>query len=140
MVKKSTLDIAYEYVQSRKNEVPFSEIWNHIIETLSLSEADANGKVAKFYTNLMFDGRFVDLGDNIWDLRSRHPFDKVHIDLNDVYNDVDDGDDESDDDEEEIIVKKPKSEEEDDEEEEKDEDDNSEDENNGGRRINKSLY
>ena len=34
-------------------------------------------------------GRFVTLGENTWDLRSRHTFDKVHIDMNDVYSDVD---------------------------------------------------
>jgi DNA-directed RNA polymerase delta subunit len=35
----------------------------------------------------MLDGRFVFLGDNLWDLRSRQTFDKVHIDMKDAYSD-----------------------------------------------------
>lgn len=34
------------------------------------------------------DGRFVNLGDNTWDLRKNNTYDKVHIDINDVYSDV----------------------------------------------------
>ena len=34
------------------------------------------------------DGRFVNLGDNQWDLRTNQTYDKVHIDMNDVYSDI----------------------------------------------------
>ena len=33
------------------------------------------------------------LGENEWDLRERHVFDKVHIDMRDVYSDVQTSDD-----------------------------------------------
>ena len=33
----------------------------------------------------MLDGRFVNLGDNNWDLRTRHKFEKYHIDMKDAY-------------------------------------------------------
>ena len=100
MEKKSALDIAYDYVKEQKREVEFSEIWNHVVKTLSLSESQANDRVAKFYTNLMLDGRFVDLGNNVWDLRSNHTFDKVRVDLNVVYGDEEDEIDEIDDEDE----------------------------------------
>ena len=48
----------------------------------------------------MLDGRFVTLGENQWDLRSRHTFDKVHIDMRDVYSDVETSDDDEEEDEE----------------------------------------
>jgi len=103
------LDIAYDYVVEQKNQVSFSDIWKHIVKTLELSESDAETKVARFYTNLMLDGRFVDLGDNVWDLRSKHTFDKVHIDMNDVYSEVEEEDeeDEEEEDEEVFAVKEP---------------------------------
>ena len=68
---------------------------------------------------MMLDGRFVTLGDNLWDLRSRHTFDKVHIDMKDVYSDVETVDDDNEEEEEEKIYnqafEEPKSDEDDDE-------------------------
>lgn len=137
MVKKSMLDIAYDYVLNKNQEVPFSEIWNQIIKALSLSETQANDRVAKFYTNLMLDGRFVDLGDNVWDLRAHHTYEKVHFDMNDAYNDVDDIEEELEEEEEILEVKKIKS-----NEDEKigEEDENSEDENSMEEHLDKSLF
>ena len=41
--------------------------------------------ISFFYTNLTLDGRFVNVGDNKWNLRERVTFDKVHIDMNEIY-------------------------------------------------------
>ena len=40
-----------------------------------------------FYTNITLDGRFITVGENACDLRSRHKFSDVHIDMNDIYAD-----------------------------------------------------
>ncbi|MFA6729129.1 MAG: hypothetical protein WCS17_13075, partial [Prevotella sp.] len=37
--------------------------------------------------------RFVCCTDNHWEVRERVPFDQVHIDMNDAYNEKDDSDD-----------------------------------------------
>ena len=66
-----------------------------------MSEEDAAKKAGQFFTNMMLDGRFVTLGENEWDLRERHTFDKVHIDMKDVYSDVQTSDDDSEEEEEE---------------------------------------
>ena len=47
------------------------------------------------------DGRFVTLGENKWDLRSRHTFDKTHIDMKDVYSEVEISDDDNEENEDE---------------------------------------
>ena len=39
------------------------------------------------------DGRFITTGENRWDLRERHKFEDVHIDMNDIYADYQDDDD-----------------------------------------------
>ena len=49
----------------------------------------------------MLDGRFVTLGENEWDLRVRHKFEKVHIDMSEVYSDVETYDEDSEEEEEE---------------------------------------
>ena len=92
-MEKSLLDHAFDYISSQKEPVPFPKIWEYVVSAAGLSEEEANAKVSRFYTNLMLDGRFVTLGENLWDLRSSHTFDKVHIDMKDVYSDVEAVDD-----------------------------------------------
>ena len=102
-MKKSLLDYAFDFVSTKKEAVPFADIWEYVVKAAELSEEEAGAKVSRFYTNLMLDGRFVTLGENLWDLRSSHTFDKVHIDMKDVYSDVEANDD---DDEEELEEEK----------------------------------
>ncbi len=98
MLNKSMLDIAYDIITTKNAPIAFQEMWDEIVKIQGLNEEDARKKISRFYTNLSLDGRFVTLGENMWDLRSHHTFDKVHIDMNDVYRDVETI---SDDDEEE---------------------------------------
>lgn len=98
---QSLLDYAYEYVSKSKEPVSFADIWKYVVEHAGLDEETAARRVSSFYTNLMLDGRFVTLGDNLWDLRVRQTFDKVHIDMKDVYSDVEENDDDEEEEEEE---------------------------------------
>lgn len=90
---KSLIEIAYEYVSKKEGPVSFAEMWAYVCEQAGFDKETADSKVSRFYTNLMLDGRFVTLGENSWDLRTRHTFDKVHIDMKDVYSDVEAADD-----------------------------------------------
>ena len=99
-MSKSLIEIAYEFVSAHKEAVNFSEIWAHVVKEAGLSEEQASKKVGQFFTNMMLDGRFITLGENEWDLRERHSFDKVHIDMRDVYSDVQTSDVDAEDDEE----------------------------------------
>lgn len=100
---KSMLDIAFDYFNQKNDVVRFNEVWEHVKKELNLSDEEANKKIAKFYTNLSIDGRFVILSDDIWDLKSNHSFDEVHRDMGEVYsieesNASDDSEDDNDDD------------------------------------------
>ena len=129
---KSLLDYAYDYVSSQSEQSKFQDIWAYCVKEAGLSEEEANQKVSRFYTNLMLDGRFVTLGENEWDLRVRHKFEKVHIDMSEVYSDVEATDEDSEEEEEEAEYNAPFKEKKDDdddlgsdeesEEEDKDED------------------
>ena len=92
-MSKSLIEHAYEFVSAHKESVNFKEIWEYVKKEAGLSEEQANAKVGQFFTNMMLDGRFITLGENEWDLRERHVFDKVHIDMRDVYSDVQTTDD-----------------------------------------------
>ena len=100
---KSLIELAYEFVSSQKESVNFTKIWEYVKQEAGLSEEEAARKAGQFFTNMMLDGRFVTLGENAWDLRSRHTFDKVHIDMKDVYTDVETSDDDEEEEEEEKI-------------------------------------
>ena len=82
---KSLLDLAFVCLNQSKEQVNFKDLWAYVVKESGLTEEQAAKKVSSFYTNLMLDGRFVTLGENNWDLRVRHTFDKVHIDMKDVY-------------------------------------------------------
>lgn len=88
MSNKSNLDVAYELILRSDDPVEFKDIWAEIVKVQGLDEEIANRTIGQFYTNLSLDGRFVTLGENVWDLRVRHKYEKVHIDMNDVYRDI----------------------------------------------------
>ena len=83
-MNKSNLDVAYEIVKN-VGSISFNDLWNQVAEVQNYTEEEKATKVGKFYTNLILDGRFVNLGDNVWDLRERNTFDKVHIDMSECY-------------------------------------------------------
>jgi DNA-directed RNA polymerase subunit delta len=83
--RRSFVDTAYDIVVKNGAELPFATLWNNVCEELGLTQEDRVARVSYFYTQLTLDGRFVTLGENVWDLRIRHTFDKVHIDMNEVY-------------------------------------------------------
>ena len=83
-MNKSNLDVAYEIVKNVES-ISFNDLWNQVEEVQNYTEEEKATKVGKFYTNLILDGRFVNLGDNVWDLRERNTFDKVHIDMSECY-------------------------------------------------------
>ena len=90
---KSLLDHAYDFVSQNEGPVAFKDIWAYVCEKAELDEETAAKRISSFYTNLMLDGRLVTLGDNKWDLRTRQPFEKTHIDMNEVYKELEETED-----------------------------------------------
>ena len=84
----SMLDVALKILTDAKTSLPFRELYDKIAEELKMTDSEKKENIGIFYTYLTLDGHFVALTDNHWDLRSRHTFDKVHIDVRDVYSEV----------------------------------------------------
>ncbi len=101
MLKRSMVEVGYELLSKKQGPQKFNKFWGEVSEVLGLSEDEANDYISDFYTNLSLDERFVLLEDNTWDLRERQCFDKVHIDMNDVYTEIDEEEKELVEDEEE---------------------------------------
>ena len=106
-------DIVFQYLMDGKKGVTWLDRKQKTVEKYGHSsyyiylENEENGtyqedekdeKESLFYTNITLDGRFITVGENNWDLRSRHKFDEVHIDMNDIYTDEDEESEEVEDD------------------------------------------
>jgi len=101
MLKRSMVEVGYELLEKKQGPQKFNKFWNEVSEVLGLDENDVESYISDFYTSLSLDERFVLLEDNTWDLRERQSFDKVHIDMNDIYSEIDEEEKELKEDEEE---------------------------------------
>lgn len=85
----SMVDTAYQLLQSFSEAIDFYTLWDRVAQEKQFTEEDKENKMSRFYTSITLDGRMINVGDNHWDLRSRHKFEEVHIDMKDVYTDDD---------------------------------------------------
>lgn len=85
---ESMVDVAYSVLKDLNKITRFCDLYNEVAIRLELTEQEKEDRISQFYTGLSLDGRFVTLGDNEWDLRSNQTYDIVHIDMNDVYSDM----------------------------------------------------
>jgi len=86
------LETAYSIIEEAGHELTFASLYEEVAKILSMTDAEKDARIGDFYTELTLDGRFVTLVDNTWDLRARHVYDKVHIDVNSVYSDAEEAD------------------------------------------------
>ena len=89
MLRESMVEVAYELMQKKQGAQKFVKFYEEVAAILAMSEEEAEQNISKFYTKLTLDERFVLLEDNTWDLRERQSFERVHIDMNDVYSEID---------------------------------------------------
>ena len=88
--RESKTDIAYRLLSKRKKERNFYDLWEDVKAELAKvidpeEFASIDEDISFFYTNLTLDGRFVHVGDNKWNLRERVKYEKVHIDMSEIY-------------------------------------------------------
>lgn len=97
-------------------ELTFQELFQKVVAKLELDESTATKRIAKMYSDLTLDKRFISLPENKWDLRKRHRLEDVLIDTSDIivldededldeFEDFDDEDDAEDDEEEKDFEK-----------------------------------
>lgn len=100
--QSSMVDIAFDLMNKKKKPVDFYKLWQEVSEIKGFTQAEKDENESLFYTNITLDGRLITVGENHWDLRSRHKFSEVHIDMNDIY--ADDEEETTDEEEEDGLV------------------------------------
>lgn len=93
----SMVDVAYDIMEGMKQPIDFYDLWAQVAEKKNFSEEEKEENESVFYTNITLDGRMITVGENRWDLRERHKFEDVHIDMNDVYSDDEEEEEDADD-------------------------------------------
>ena len=91
MAEKSLVEFAYDVLSGTKDSIKFRDLFEKVaaLAGVDMSKPEVKAMMSRLYTQLSLDGRFVTLTDNTWDLRSRHLFSEVHIDMEDAYSDDD---------------------------------------------------
>lgn len=93
MSNKSTLEVAFELIQAKEGSYEFIKLWDEVSLKLGLSNEQKIAMMSKFYTNITLDGRFVNLGNNKWDLTHRLRSDQIEtLKPSNVYSEVDEED------------------------------------------------
>ena len=90
MMQRSMVEVAYELLSKKQGPQKFNKFWIEVSDVLSFTSEERERLISSFYTKLTLDERFVLLEDNMWDLRERQSFDKVHIDMNEIYSEIED--------------------------------------------------
>lgn len=88
-MKKSMISIAYDLMKQKRKPVTFIKLWKEVSQVIGFTEKQEEDNIAQFYSDLSLDDRFVSVGDNKWDLRSRHTYSEVVIDTEDILIDED---------------------------------------------------
>ena len=99
MDERSMLDIAYEIISNAKAGVGFNELFDNVTAIKGKTEEEKASLIGRFYSDLLLDGRFLVLDDNVWDLRERYTFEKSHTEM-DVYQSFTESDESAEDKEE----------------------------------------
>ncbi|WAA12201.1 DNA-directed RNA polymerase subunit delta [Fervidibacillus halotolerans] len=77
----SLIEIAYEILSQKKQPLPFSQLVDEIVAIKNISKEEMNEKIAQFYTDLNFDGRFMNVGANTWGIKAWYPMDKIEDEI-----------------------------------------------------------
>lgn len=77
LTKMSMIELANLILGEQKKELNFKELFDMVAETKQLTNTQRNDLLARFYTDLNVDGRFMALGSNVWGLKRWYPADQT---------------------------------------------------------------
>ncbi len=84
MSTKSMVNVAYELMLKKRKPVTFLKLWEDVATMMGFNKQQEEDNIAQFYSDISLDERFVSVGDNKWDLRSRHTYHEVFVDTDDL--------------------------------------------------------
>lgn len=70
------VELAWEILRVKQEPYYFRDLMKEIQRLRDMSEADVTDIIARVYTEINIDGRFVCVGHNVWGLKRWYPVDK----------------------------------------------------------------
>lgn len=104
----SLVDLAYVILRQTNKTFHYRDLMMQVARLKGLTEAQVNEVIARLYTEINIDGRFLCIGSNVWGLKRWYPTDKTAAEKaaggkKFVRKDIDEDDDEFYDDEDEDV-------------------------------------
>ena len=93
-MKKSMIEVAYQVLTNNNGSMPFVDLWKDVSQEMGFNQTQFEDNIAQFYTDLSLDGRFLNMSQNTWDLRSRHTYSESVMDTDSIAIDEDDDEEE----------------------------------------------
>ena len=97
-MKKSMVDVAYDLMSTKKKAIVFLKLWEEVCQVMAFTKQQEEDNIAQYYSDLSLDDRFVNVGENNWDLRERHTYHEVVVDTEEILIDEEADDDYEEDD------------------------------------------
>ncbi|MFV0381627.1 MAG: DNA-directed RNA polymerase subunit delta [Breznakia sp.] len=90
-MKLAMIDVAFDVLKGNNRPLLFIDLFNEVSEIKQLTQNQKENEIAQFFTDLTLDDRYINLRDNMWDLRIRHKFEDIkrNYDENDDDDEID---------------------------------------------------
>ena len=86
------IEVAFQVLTNNGSAMPFVELWKQVSQEMGFTQTQFEDNIAQFYTDLSLDGRFLNMSQNTWDLRSRHTYSESVMDTDSIAIDEDEAD------------------------------------------------
>lgn len=77
----SMIDLAGKILTEEKKPLSFYEIFDRVTELKEFSPEKKEEIISQFYTEVNVDGRFLNVGENMWGLKRWYPIERVEDEL-----------------------------------------------------------
>jgi DNA-directed RNA polymerase subunit delta len=77
----SLIEIAYELLYDRKQPMHLNDLVDEVAKLLGATKEEIQANIAQFYTDLNIDGRFLNVGGNMWGYKGWYPVEQYEDDF-----------------------------------------------------------
>ncbi len=71
------VELAHELLSETNEPIYYRDLMGRIAGLRKMSQEEADDAIARLYTEVNIDGRFLCIGDNVWGLRRWYPMEKT---------------------------------------------------------------